>query len=151
MYIVGTARWNNYPTIDITRRGGRKKKREKGKKGRRRDLSTNIFRDRIKSSCATLSNNNVVNRRLKFKKKKERKKKEPNDRITRRNKIILNRVITSRYYINENEPRTSSNYPREGGKDLSRSTTQMHGMHGISVINHDVTRAPEPEDKKVRK
>lgn len=82
------------------------------------------------------------------KKKKERKKKEPNDRITRRNKIILNRVITPRYYINENESRTSSNYPREGGKDLSRSTTQMHG---ISVINHDVTRAPEPEDKKVRK
>lgn len=98
MYIVGTARWNNYPTIDITRRGRRKKEREKGKKGRRRDLSTNIFRDRIKSSCATLSNNNVVNRRLKFKKKEERKRNRTIELLDRRNKIILNRVITPLLY-----------------------------------------------------
>ena len=113
MYIVGTARWNNYPTIDITRRGGRKKERERRVRKDEEEICRQTFFE-----------------------------------IALDHPAPLFRVITPRYYINENESRTSSNYPREGGKDLSRSTTQMHG---ISVINHDVTRAPEPEDKKVRK
>lgn len=98
MYIVGTARWNNYPTIDITRRGGRKKERERRVRKDEEEICRQTFFEIALNHPAPLSNNNVVNRRLKFKRKKERKRNRTIELLDRRNKIILNRVITPLLY-----------------------------------------------------